>query len=167
MNPALSEAIKEAYALAPATVSHIHTIELQHDSLTHPLRLVQGFLNRELTTVEDGLVEFIACPFEFLLPTVDDKGLTELQLTIDNVDNLASDFCEAAMNFPTPVRVLYRPYLSTDLNTPQMDPPLTLYLLNVVVDETRVSGRAVPADYLNMRFPTENYTRRNFPGINS
>ena len=165
MNPALDAAIREAYALAPATVSHIYTIELQHDSLENPLRLVQGFRNRSLGTVESGTVVFRACPFDFTLPKVDDGGLTELRLSIDNVDNLASDFCEAAMAFPTPVRILYRPYLSTDLTTPRMDPPLTLFLLNVTDDGVRSTGRAVPADYLNLRFPTIDYTRSKFPGL--
>lgn len=164
MNPALDSVIREAYALAPATVSYIHTLELSHESLPQPLRLVQGYLHRTLGT-EAGMVVFRACPFTFTLPAVNDGGLTELNLAIDNVDRAASDFCEAAMALPTPVVIKYRPYMSTDLTQSRMDPPLTLYLLNVQISATQVQGRAVPVDFLNLRFPSEEYTRAIFPHL--
>jgi hypothetical protein len=164
-NATLSEAIKEAFALAPATVSHVNTIELRHPSIVDSLRLVQGYQNKNLT-VEGGAVKlFRACPFDLVLPKTDEGGLQELTLTIDNVNHEASNFCEVAMNFAAPVEIIYRPYLSNDPTTPQMNPPLRLFLLNVTISATQVSGRAVPCDFLNMQFPSETYNRRIFPAL--
>lgn len=167
MNEALDAAVREAYALAPASVVHIHTIELRHESITQPLYLVQGFRNMELPLETAAVVVFRATPFRFTLPPTNDTGLQELSLTIDNVGGRASDFCELAMNFPSPVEVRYRPYLSTDLSGPKLNPPLRLFLTNVTISEAQVAGRAVPVDFLNLEFPTVNYTRKLFPALGS
>lgn len=163
MNETLSAALKEAYALAPASVSYIHTLELRHISMSEPLFLVQGFLHQRLKLETGAWKTFRACAFDFKLPAVEDSGLQELSITIDNTNNRVSDFCEQAMLFPAPIELYYRPYLSTDLETPQMDPALRLYLLNVKVSESQVSGRAAQVDFVNLKFPTEKYNSTRFP----
>jgi hypothetical protein len=166
MNPNLHPALVEAYALAPAQVSHVHTLELRHESMSEPLYLVQGYFHKMIKTDPEGeFIEFRACAFSFNLPATDDGGLQELTLTMDNANNRVSDFCEAAMQFPAPVEIYYRPYLSTDLETPLMDPPLRLFLKDVSVSEAQVSGRAAPVDFLNLKFPTELYSSPRFPPL--
>lgn len=166
MNENLHPALVEAYAIAPASVAHIHTIELRHQSMSEPLYLVQGFFHKNMKIVAGGaFIKFRACGFNFTLPATDDGGLQELSLTIDNANNRVSDFCESAMIFPAPVEIYYRPYLSTDLTTPLMNPPLRLFLKDVTVSESQVSGRAVPVDFLNLKFPTELYDSSRFPPL--
>jgi hypothetical protein len=166
MNPNLHPALVEAYATAPATVSHIHTLELRHERMSEPLYLVQGFFHKEIKPNPSGpFRKFRACAFNFTLPSTDDGGLAELMLTMDNTNNRVSDFCESAMVFPAPVEILYRPYLSTDLENPLMDPPLRLFLKDVTVSESQVSGRSVPVDFLNLKFPTEIYDSERFPPL--
>jgi hypothetical protein len=166
MNPNLHPALVEAYAIAPAGVAHVHTLELRHESMSEPLYLVQGFFHRQIKTEVGGaFINFRACAFTFTLPATDDGGLQELTLTMDNANNRVSDFCESAMNFPAPVEIYYRPYLSTDLETPLMDPPLRLFLQSVTVSEAQVSGRAVPVDFINLKFPTELYDSTRFPPL--
>jgi hypothetical protein len=166
MNPTLHPALVEAYATAPSNVVHIHTLELRHASMSEPLYLTQGFYNKQLKVDPDGdFITFRACAFSFTLPATDDGGLQELSLTMDNANNRVSDFCESAMNFPAPVEIYYRPYLSTDLETPLMEPPLRLFLRDVTVSESQVSGRAVPVDFLNLKFPTQLYDSERFPPL--
>ena len=166
MNDTLHPALVEAYAIAPANVVHIHTLELRHESMSEPLYLVQGYFHKQIkTTVGGSYVTFRACAFNFTLPSTDDGGLQELSITIDNTENRVSDFCESAMAFPSPVEIYYRPYLSTDLETPLMDPPLRLFLKDVTVSESQVSGRAVPMDFLNLKFLTELYDTSRFPSL--
>jgi hypothetical protein len=165
MNNNLTEALKEAYAVAPASTSYIHTIELRHVSMSEPLYLAQGFFHRRLTLETSVEQTFRACAFDFTLPATDEGGLQELNLVMDNANNRVSDFCEQAMVFPAPVEIFYRPYLSTDFTVPQMNPPLRLFLLNVKVSEAQVSGRAVPVDFLNLKFPTEKYDSSRFPAL--
>lgn len=165
MNDTLHPALIEAYAIAPADVAHIHTLQLYHPSMSEPMYLVQGFFHKELRLETGVLKKFRATAFNFTLPATDDGGLQELTVTFDNSENRVSDFCEAAMDFPSPVEILYRPYLSNDPDTPLMDPPLRLFLLNVTVSEAQVSGRAVPVDFLNLKFPTELYNSVRFPPL--
>lgn len=165
MNNTLDAAIKEAYALAPSSVAHVHTIELRHASIVQSLYLVQGYQNRQLTLETSEVVIFKACPFQFTLPQVSESGLQELNLTIDNVGGRASDFCELAMNFPTPVEIYYRPYLSTNLLEPKMNPPMRLFLTNVSISDAQVSGVASQTDFLNLQFPSVDYTRNLFPAL--
>lgn len=166
MNPNLHPALVEAYAIAPAAVAHVHTLELRHESMSEPLYLVQGFFNREIKIASGGAFkQFRACAFNFTMPTTDEGGLQELTLTIDNTLNRVSDFCEQAMNFPAPVEIYYRPYLSTDLETPLMDPPLRLFLREIELGEAQVTGRATPCDYLNLKFPVELYSNPRFPSF--
>lgn len=167
MNESLHPALVEAYALAPTGVVQFHTLELRHEQMSAPLYLIQGHFHRELKLdpLDATPVVFRACAFEFKLPATDDGGLQELTVTIDNTNNRVSDFCESAMQYPAPVEIRYRPYLSTDLNTPLMDPPLRLFLLNVRVQENQVVGRAVPVDFLNLKFPTEVYDTTRFPTL--
>lgn len=166
MNTNLHPALVEAYAIAPAGVAHIHTLELRHESMSEPLYLVQGFFHKQIKIETGGTFKkFRACGFNFTLPATDDGGLQELTLTMDNANNRVSDFCESAMNFPAPVEIYYRPYLSTDLETPLMEPPLRLFLKDVTVSESQVSGRAVPVDFLNLKFPTELYDSERFPPL--
>ena len=63
------------------------------------------------------------------------------------------------------IEVTYRPYLSTDLEGPQMDPPITLVLTEVEADVFKVTGRARMLDIGNKAFPSITYNSTNYPGL--
>ena len=63
------------------------------------------------------------------------------------------------------IEITYRPYLSNDLEGPQMDPPITLVLTEVEADVQRVTARARMMDIGNKAFPSRTYTAREFPGL--
>lgn len=165
MNEALSAAIKEAYAIAPAGVVVYHTLEIRQTGVQDSIYLVQGRQDVEATD-ETGVVQtFLASSFQFKLPPSDSDGFTSLQVSIDNVNRAVSDFVKAAMDSQTVVELVYRPYHSDDLTLPAMVPPLTLYLKDVQIGTTQVTGRATFMDLLNRRFPAELYTRARFPTL--
>jgi len=118
-------------------------------------------------TLTDGVTQqlFTARPFTFKLPPAGDKGIQELQLAFDNVDRTVSDFLNGAKEHRSPARVLYCPYLSTDLTAPQLDPPLELSLTDVKVTTHKAVGRATFADLINRRHPRDLYTRSRFPNL--
>lgn len=166
MNTALEEALKEAYASAPTNVAILETLEISHPSL--PSGTLYLIKNREdLTlTLESGQQKlFTACAFNMALPAAGDSGLQELSITIDNIDRQVSDFVAQAVNYATPVQMLYRPYLSNNLTQPQMNPPLALSLTDVTVTVFQVSGKATFADIINTKFPSDFYTRSRFPSL--
>lgn len=164
-DPTLDEAIKEAFARAPSNVAQVHTLEVRHASMTEPLYLVKGFQHRVITLETAEVVTAVATPFEFRLPPTNDNGVQELHINLDDVNKRVSRFVRTCVRFSSPITVIYRPYLSTDLTVPRMTPPLRLTLKNASIKSGMFSARATPADFLNARFPTVRYTVENFPGL--
>ena len=82
-----------------------------------------------------------------------------------NVGRRLNDFITTAKSSKVPVQVLYRPYLSTDLTQPQMNPPLVLFLKDIQVVAAQVVGRATFMDVANKRAPSLLYTRSQFPSL--
>lgn len=160
----LSEAIKEAYALAPQGEMVLHTLELSHPDLVDVIYLVLDRASHTLK-IEGGASKlFEACPFRFGLPQKSDNGLQELSVALDNIDQRISDFLEAVKDSNTAVKMVYRPYLLSDPDTPQAV-PLELALTDISVDDIQATGKATFADLVNKSFLTELYGRDRFPGL--
>lgn len=177
INETLSQAIKEAYATAPANVVTLNTLELRHPAFVDEfdqqtaLRVV---LNNENITArlegdaplnpgEDVL--FVAMNFSFTLPEIDDSGTAQIRVQIDNVSREIGDNIEKTILYPDSIAITYRPYLSDDLTQPQMDPPLTMEVSDIDLDVFKVTLTAGFADIVNRRFPAELYTAERFPGL--
>ena len=176
-DPALEQAIREAYASAPADTVILHTLELRHpafaddDGRPTAVRVVRD--HADLTArLEAGApldagetVRFVALAFELELPPVDTAPVPEISVTLDNVSREIVRHLDAAATSLERIEVTYRPYLSTDLEGPQMDPPITLTMTEVEVDVFRATGRARMLDIGNRAFPAETYTAKRFPGL--
>lgn len=176
-NASLSEALKEAYAAAPSDLVILHTLELRHPSFTDedgnptPIRVVRD--NQDLTARLEAsaplnpgeMAPFIAMGFDLELPTIDTSPVPEITITLDNVSREIVKYLDSAAESQDKIEVTYRPYLSNDLEGPQMDPPITLVLSEVTADVFRVTGRARMLDVGNKAFPAETYTATNFPGL--
>jgi hypothetical protein len=198
-DPALSQAIREAYAAAPSEVVILHTLEIRHPGFIEPIRVVRNFPDRQswialggaaIQAVLDAmapedremvglvarlegsapadagqLVPFIALAFDLELPPVENVPVPEAVLTIDNVGREITDALEAAATSQHRIEVTYRPYLSTDIEGPQMDPPLTLTLSDARASPLKVTGRVRMLDFGNKAFPSAVYTAKTFPGL--
>ncbi len=165
MNDSLSDAIKEAYAVAPAVKSIVHTLQISQGSVQEPVYIVQA--RKEFIAFDENNIERFFAPvgFQFSLPPSDEEGFRSLTIAIDNVDRRITQFVELAKSEPEPVRVVYRPYLSDDLTRPQMIPPLVLFLKELQITAFQVVGRATFMDIVNKPFPNELYTRDRFPAL--
>lgn len=170
----LQAAITEAYACSKSDVAEIVALEISHPSIVGSVYLVNN--NVDLTLkLEDGYkgqtpgpnVLFTACPFRFRRPSVNADGIQELQLSVDNVDRRLSDFLGQTVNFSEKVTCIYRVYLSNDLQTPQLVPPLELALTDVDISLVEVTARASFADLVNKIYPSQFYYRSIFPGLGS
>ena len=111
------------------------------------------------------MVTFIAMGFELDLPPVDTAPVPEIVVTLDNVSREIVRHLVAAAESQAVIEITYRPYLSNDLEGPQMDPPITLVLTEVEADVQRVTARARMIDIGNKAFPSRSYTAREFPGL--
>ena len=164
MNLNWKPAIQEALASVTSSVVIHHTLELSHPAFVAPFRLIQELQGRTLKLEDGSAVDFEPAAFKFTLPPVGDNGVQELSIQLDNTDQRISDTVEAVMANPEPITVRYRAYLSTS-DVPEMDAPLTLFLSDIRVTETDVTGRASFADIVNRQFLSDSYTTRRFPGL--
>ena len=165
MNDSLKDAIKEAFAVAPSNQVILDTLEIRQDGVQGPIYLVKS--RQELVAQDENGDTKIFEPagFQFTLPPSTEEGFQSLNVAIDNVGQRVTAFIKAAMSEKVAVKMIYRPYLSTDLTQPQMDPPLVLYLKDVQVTETQVTGRATFMDIVNKKYPGILYTRERFPAL--
>lgn len=170
-NTALSQALKEAYAAAPCDVVTLHTLEFRHPAFTQPLRVVLDHADHTCTLEADApadpstAVLFVGYAFDIVLPNMDTGAAPEVVITIDNVSMEIEDNISAALATADKVLVTYRPYLSTDLSAPSMNPPMTLTVTHISADQFQITARAQLGDYANKAFPGENYTATRFPGL--
>jgi len=165
MNNSLTDAIKEAYAIAPSDKAIIHTLQIAQAGVQPSVYIAQSKVSVDAFD-EDGVEHtFVASGFQFTLPPSDEDGFKSLNIAIDNVNRAASDFVTAAMADTTAVTVTYRPYLSNDLSAPAMDPPLVLYLKDVQITAFQVTGKCTFMDLVNKKFPSELYQRIRFPSL--
>lgn len=161
-----TEAMKEAYASAPKGIIIYETLQVSHPSVSPDFYIIDQRESLSLPLVEGGdPVLFKASGFAFQLPPTGENGTQDLRISIDNVDRQITDFIEQVKGSRFPVKITYRPYLSSDLTKPQLDPPLELTLRDIKIVNMNVSGRASYADILNMPFPNEYYTRTRFPSL--
>jgi Domain of unknown function (DUF1833) len=164
-NPSLSDAIKEAYTLAPANKVILDTLEIRQTGVQQTIYLVKSKLGI-IAQDENGVARsFDPAGFQFTLPPQNEEGFTSLNIAINNTDRRVSAFVDLAKSERVPVEVVYRPYLSDDLTQPQMIPPLVLYLKDLKISAAQVTGSATFMDVVNKKFPLDLYTRRRFPAL--
>ncbi len=161
----LNAAIQEAYASADSSIYYLDTLTFTHPNIGTPLRMVNDRVDQWLTLETGEVVQFLPVGFRFILPESGDNGVQELTITVDNVGRKPMEFIKAVIGSNIAVAVAYRPYLSNDNSQPAMNPPLTLYLTDVVITSTDITGRATFADILNRAFLSETYSRRRFPSL--
>lgn len=159
------DAIREAYAVCPANVPVIETLEISHESIAAPIYICGNTESITATLETLETVTFEASAIKFTLPAKTDEGIQELALDVCNADRRITDFFEQANNFTTPVTIKYRPYLANDLSAPQMNPPLLLTVSEASAQGGQVSAKASFADLVNKPFPAAKYVRSMFPNL--
>ena len=167
----LSQAIKEAYASAPAGVVIYNTIELRHPAFDAPIRVVRDTVDLSATLEASApanpstLVTFVAFAFDFSKPEVNATGIPQITIEIDNVDRSIVASIEKALTTTDLVQCTYREFISTDLTAPQNNPPLSMTIISVSATTLRVTAVASFPNLMNIRFPKTEYDTTVFPGL--
>ncbi len=170
-NSNLSEAIKEAYASSPSDVFLYHTLEVKHpdfiDDEGNPttIRIVQGFKNITATLETGETVKFQSMCFDIEQPPVDTSAVPEITVEIDNVSREIIKHLDNAASSQHKTELIYRPYLSSDLSTPQMIPPISLTVTEINGDVYKITAKARMTDIGNKTFPNETYRLTKFMGL--
>lgn len=173
----LSQALEEAYASNPSDVIVLNTLELIHPSFIDDvgnqtaIRVVRDNVNLKAFLEQDASleggkeVEFMALAFDLEFPPVNTTPVPEITLTLDNVGKEIIKYLDLASTSSEMIKMIYRPYLSCDLSTPQMNPPLMLVLSDINANVLRITAKARMMDIGNKSFPSENYTPKRFAGL--
>lgn len=179
--PTLDEALAEAYASASSDDVILHTIEIRHPTFDTPARMVCDFgellddgeprIFGHMLTLEDDApadagesVMFIACMFEFALPTQQEGSLPEIDLSFDNVTQMVSDRLDAAVLERAPVEVTYREYLASDVTRP-VSVLTGLTISRTKADASRVTAKASFPTLINSNYPGKLYRAHEFRGL--
>lgn len=163
---AISQALKEIYASAPATQRYVETLAFSHSLFPQSYYMTNDNQSWQFLLETGEAKTFVAMPFAVVLPTLDGRGNQDLALTLANIGRDLVNPIEAAIAKPSePIRCVYRVYVDTALTTPQSDPPLQLTITGIEVTRDSVSAAATRADILNRAFPFNMYTYPIFPGL--
>lgn len=167
-----SEALKEAYASAPKGEIALDTVEILHPSFEFPIRLVRGnkniFAKLEDDADQDGgkIVEFIAAPWDFIKPSIEEDKIPEFGFTFDNVSKEISQAISEAVVMPLPVKLIYRPYLLSALEYgPELNPPIEMELADAYADNYTIKITANMEDTFFAAFMTQRYVNERFPAV--
>lgn len=168
---ALTLAIKEAYAAAPANVVIYHTMELWHSAFATPIRVVRDYTDLVATLESTAprnpstAVTFVAFNFDFTKPEVSPDGVPQVTITMDNVDRSIVANIESTLGTTELVTLIYREFISTDLSAPQNNPPLIMTIMSVNADVFKITATAGFPNLVNKRFPTKEYDSETFVGL--
>jgi hypothetical protein len=174
----LTEALKEAYAIAPADVVALDTLEFIHpmflDEQGQPtsLRVVRDLKPLSATLeptapLDPGqTVTFIPMEFLLKLPDIHEESIPSLEISVSNISAVIARSLEQALEQgETALRIIYRPYLSNDTSVPHMNPPLSMHAVSIALNEGSATFRAKFIDLANMQFPLELYDGEHFPEL--
>jgi hypothetical protein len=175
-DPTMSEAMREAYAIAPSSRFVIDTIELRHPSfvdddgatdsiwLTTDGKDVTARLEATAPVKPGQQVIFRSFGFKFRLARVEPGTGAELDVQVDNVDRRIAQAINKASKGFVKTMMCYRAWMSDDLEVPSMM-PRAFVLSECSADSLTVTAKARVAIDLAGAFPRRLYTATEYPGL--
>lgn len=180
-----TEALEEAYAVAPADDYVVHTLELIHpsfvdgsgsaDSVRIALDKRAWDLRYEATApLFAGEVKtFEPLAMQITLPEQSETSFGSLKLSLDNVPRTIWPKLQAGARVRATALVIYREWVAvrnvaTGVYTPSEAPDMIIDQLTMkIVTATvlRLEGNATFVDLLNKAFPRRYFSAVDFPGL--
>lgn len=173
-----TEAYKEACASAPSDNIIYHTLEIVHpevlDQSGHvvPIRFVRAYEDIEArieATAEYNpgeMATFVAGQFTIVPQSVGEDRTPTLNFTLPNTDPQLVTFIELGMLKSRWMRVVYRPYLQNNLTAgPEMNPPLSLPVRSLEINESVITLSAAADNLVNRKFPNKTFNAQTHPGL--
>lgn len=161
-----SEALREAYAVAPADTVVLDTLEVSRSG--QPSIFITNNYTPFSAALETGsTVTFLPIPFKVNLPSKAKDTLPVMKISIANPDQLVSNYLREALVDKSPVVVKFRPFLLATNQDPQyqLPTPMIFHIGPVNFGLAQVDVQCLFPNIANKRFPNESYTVRLFPGL--
>ena len=175
-NSLMDMAIAEAYASCPVDEAIIlYTLEFIHPTFDQPARVVrwpvtgnemQRFslkLEPEAPENPGEYVDFICAPFEVTIPAQEENAPGEFKIRVEHIGHLMSEHLKSAVMQREPVRMVFREYLKTMPESPQLV-YTDFSISRVTVTNNSVEASATMIDWLLLVYGRI-YTPSEFPGL--
>lgn len=164
---AISDELKRIYATAPIDDFYVETLSLEHPAFENGVRYLTNQNGGWIGNLEGGgRAAYQYVPFITLPPASQDQAAISLNIVIDNVSRELMFELERMAQTPSqPITVVYRVYLNSGQATLQNNPPIKLWVSNVVADQNSVSFAATTTNLRNTPFPSKLYTTVLFTGL--
>jgi len=156
MSRNVSNAFKSAAFKQETDEAFLVLLEIDHANLSEPIRVTSNGIG----TVSNGNT-FVAYPFELSLPSNPETGISQAQLTIDNV---SQDIIVSIRNITTPPTVVIQVVLASDPDTVEAEFS-GFELKNVSYDALTISGTITIESFMNEPYPGGSFLPSTFPGL--
>lgn len=138
-------------------VAIIPTLELSCSAWAESIYICQGFDDITAKT-EAGLTrKFVAAGIDVALPKRDNSGNQALTFAIDNVTGIAQQLIDQALDARAKIGMVFRVYVSNDLNAPA-EAPYRMTVLGGTMEGSTVHLQAGYFDLINLAWPRRKYT---------
>lgn len=172
----LSEALKEAAAIAPVGRAVLYAYELYHPSMSEPVRVVRNHepiearLEADATRNPNEFVTFLASAVRVSRPPEGDQAeAPSINITIDNVSaQLTQALRRARQSVEGALQqweLIERVYCSDDLDGPDIEPPSRFTLSQVSYDAVTATLTANFGDPVNVSIPAITFKPEEYPGL--
>ena len=159
----------EAYASNDVKADLLLTLEFDHITFAEPLRFVQGTRVRDLyETVTlpvpgNPAAIFTVVDFSWQRPGQEEGGTTKAKIRVDNVSRALQEALRGAIASDEPFAVIYREYLTTDPNNPEIYDGLRMG--TVTVTALSASGDLYYEEIEMKAFPGRTYDLDTYPAL--
>lgn len=165
MSRSFTSTFKQAL-YAPETEQIFTTlIEIDHDDLAQPIRVASDWLEELPTAGVKGVisngVEYIAFPFEFMLPDQNETGISRAKLRIDNVSR---EIMVSALAITSPATVNIKVVLSCDPDTVEINLE-GFKLSNITANAFAIEGDLLITSFDLEPFPSGRFDPSRFAGL--
>lgn len=156
MSRTTSSSLKAAASAQETSEVFLILLEISHADIT-TLR----FVNNYTDIIGPGAETYIGFPFDIIIPSDDEQALSQIKLTIDNVDRSIMDEIRSLTSAPD---ISVSVILASDPTTIEAG-PFEMKLRNVDYNASTISGNLQSDDILNEPWPGVSYVPANFPGL--
>ena len=156
MSRSVSDTFKSAAFGQETSEAFLVLLEIDHADLASPIRVTSDGVD---TT--SGGETFVAYPFEMSLPSNPETGVSQAQLTIDNV---SQDIITSIRNITTPPSVVIRVVLASAPSTIEAEFS-GFELKNVSYDALTITGTMTIESFMSEPYPGGSFLPSSFPGL--
>lgn len=157
--------LESFYASAPVNEVPILTLEVRHGSFLN-YRICSGYEPHRVTRENGAAGTFHPVGLDVSLPRKDGSGVQKLVFAIEGVSGQTQAAIKAVLDdaSTSPVKIVYREYLLSDLSYPAAG-PLVMNLAGAYFKGSLCQMTCAYQDVIGLAWPRRRYTVAFAPGL--